>query len=168
VIVERITVGEATEDELEQHLERYRWVAGYTAPGETVLDVACGTAYARELFVPWASWIGVDKVEPVAEGQIQADLRVWQGWRDLSYDVVASFETIEHLEDSSNLVAMCKRARRWIAVSTPYIPSVHFNPYHVHDYSPADVVALFSDDVWRLQFYREQAESYGIFSFVRR
>jgi 2-polyprenyl-3-methyl-5-hydroxy-6-metoxy-1,4-benzoquinol methylase len=164
--LERIDPDTASSEELDVHLERYRFAAEHALIGERVLDAACGTGYGRALFEPWADWIGVD----IAGGHdiIQADLTLWQGWRDLWYDVFIGLETIEHLSSVENYVEMAKAASRAIVLSTPMIPTVGSNEFHLRDFSPAEVVALFSGDGWQLQSYQEQASIYGLFGFVRK
>lgn len=164
--LERIDPATAELVELEQHLERYRFAAEHTLIGETVLDAACGTGYGRALFESWAEWIGVDR--EVDTDVISADLTTWQGWHNLEpYDVFVGLETIEHLRDPWNYVEMAKAATRAIVISTPIIPTVGMNQYHVRDFTPAQIVGMFDDAAWQLESYREQLGIYGLFAWRR-
>lgn len=163
--LERIDPATCSPAELAQHLERYRFAAEHTAIGETVLDAACGTGYAREMFEPWARWIGVDAIG--GEGIITADLHTWDGWCDLDYDVFVGLETIEHLHDPALYLGMARKANRAIVLSTPIIPTVGENPFHLRDFTANDLVDVLADDRWQITDYHEQDGIYGLAAWRR-
>jgi hypothetical protein len=164
-VVERIDPETASPGELEEHFERYRFAAEHVLAGETVLDAACGTGYGRAFFEPWARWIGVDR--HAGARSIGADLETWTGWRDLAYDVFVGLETLEHLQDDWNYRQTAWHARRKVVISTPVVRTTMWNEYHVRDFTACGVVALFGNDEWELECYREQAWMYGLFAFRR-
>jgi hypothetical protein len=179
--VERLSELDYQHDPLQReiHEYRYRVAASFTAPGDIILDAACGIAYARHLFD--GPWVGVDRA-PSAEAQsrrltgdriIDADLNSWSP--DFGFDVFVGLETIEHLAVLNAYVAAAKRARHTIVISTPIIPTRHFNPWHLQDFTRESLEALFIDDVWRLVHFEGQIDplvsasvpTYGIWAFGR-
>lgn len=124
------------------HRFRYRLAAGF-AEG-TVLDAACGTGYGAEILGD-VEYIGVDN-DPSLEPTIAADLETWEP--DFDFDVFVGFETIEHLSDYGPYVQAAKRARRWIVLSTPVVPTTHLNPFHRHNFAPGELASLICDEHW--------------------
>ena len=112
------------------------------------------------------AWIGADK-EP-GPGLI-VDLRSWVPHFD--YEVFVGLETIEHIDPLEAYLAAAKKAIPTIVISTPIIPTKHFNPYHVHDFTKESLEALFSD--WKVVHYEPQVDpvigfdTYGIWAFER-
>lgn len=162
--MERLT---ESDDEVQWGIHRYRYevAAKFTRASDTVVDAACGIGYGRDLLR--GTWIGIDKEPGV--GIRSADLRTWQP--DFDYDVFVGLETIEHLDPLDAYVAAAKRAKIAIVISTPIIPTVHMNPFHVRDFTRESLEALFAD--WRLAHYETQVdpvlgmETYGIWAFTR-
>lgn len=97
----------------DEHLARYAF-AGSFVQGKDVLDVACGTGYGSSALAETAkSVIGVDlSEEAVAHAKAnfsKANLEFRNGdcskldFRPGQFDVIVSFETIEHLEEKGRL-----------------------------------------------------------------
>jgi hypothetical protein len=163
--MERLEVGDS-DYEWEVHRYRYSVAARFVRAGDVVLDAACGIGYGRHTLPEGITWIGVDRRPP--EGAREVDLRTWVA--DLDYDVFIGLETIEHIDGSLDpYVGNAKRAKRAIVISTPIIPTIHFNEFHKRDFTPASLEALFVDDVWRVAHYETQVNNvYGIWAFTRR
>lgn len=151
----------------ERHFYRYRWASSVIDAGEIVLDAACGTGYSRALLPQGITWIGVDRLPSSTPEKISADLQSWDGWRRMHYDTAICLETIEHLDQLDNLVAMLKAARQRIILSTPIIKTTHFNPFHVRDFTVADLEKLFVDAAWRVGRFEIQSLIYGLWEFQR-
>jgi ubiquinone/menaquinone biosynthesis C-methylase UbiE len=92
---------------LAEHVARYR-LAGRLAPGRRVLDAACGEGYGTAMLAAAgaASVVGVDVDEQTvahARRRYELDVRVGDVGRlpfaDAAFDLVVSFETIEHVPD---------------------------------------------------------------------
>jgi hypothetical protein len=149
----------------EIHEYRYKVAARFTRDSDVVLDAACGIGYGRRHLK--GSWTGADKEPPA--GALAVDLETWEP--DFGFDVFVGLETIEHLRDFTAYVAAAKQAKRTIVISTPLIPTTHFNPFHLHDFTKESLEALFSD--WRVVHYEAQVdpvlgyETYGIWAFER-
>jgi hypothetical protein len=167
--MERLSKSDLDHDAVQReiHTYRYAFAAQFTTDADRVVDAACGIGYGREYLA--GQWVGVDKY--AAGGTLTVDLCTWSP--TFSYDVFVGLETIEHLDDYRAYVIAAKRARRSIVISTPIIPTVHFNPYHRHDFTRESLAALFVDDEWQVEHYEAQVdpvldcETYGIWAFSR-
>ena len=159
--MERLELGH-DERQWAQHTYRYQVAAGFTTDSDTVLDAACGIGYGKNILK--GTWFGADK-NPGLSG-FKVDLNSWVP--DFHFDVFIGLETIEHLDDFTTYVEVAKMARR-IVISTPIIPTKHFNPYHLHDFTKESLEELFSDR--ELLHYEPQIdyqiglETYGIWAF---
>jgi hypothetical protein len=149
------------------HRYRYEVAARFTRDTDVVLDAACGIGYGREILS--GEWVGADKEPPDHPDALTVDLCTWEP--EFDYEVFVGLETIEHLSAVDAYVAAAKRARRTIVISTPIIPTTHFNPYHVRDFTKASIEELFSD--WAVAHYEAQVDpqlgydTYGIWAFER-
>ena len=104
---ERMVIGQ-TDEELEtEHLNRYYFAKQFVS-GKTVLDAACGTGYGSAILSPEAkSVIGIDISKEAVDyaNDLYKDDKVSfiEGsvaelpFDDDAFDVVVSFETIEHV-----------------------------------------------------------------------
>lgn len=146
------------------HLERYRFAVPYAA-GRRVLDIACGAGYgAHMLATAGARQVrGVDlNPELVAHACARytapnlafaaGDICDWS--EDRPFELIASFETIEHVPDHRAALA---NLRRLLApggvllisspnrpVTTPWARSQSdrpANPHHVREFTPAELHA---------------------------
>lgn len=147
----------------ELHLRRYELASDILARlnAVAVADMACGTGYGANLFAPLSGhlarrYVGVDLDARTIE---YARARHAGPGRDFvccsatstpiqsaSVDVVASFETIEHIEDTESLVgeyARVLRPRGVLVVSTPN--KLGPTPYHVHDFGAPDFLAALDE-----------------------
>lgn len=102
-----------------EHLHRYSVACGL-AKGKRVLDLACGEGYGSNLLATFASKvIGVDRdAGSIAHAQgkyRRRNLKFLEGTcsaipcADQSIDLVASFETIEHIAEHKAFLAEIKR-----------------------------------------------------------
>lgn len=140
------------------HVIRYDWACNYIKPGDRVLDAACGLGYGAHVIrslTDAAQVIGVDGSEHSAEyanklygtdkngadylcGMLPEFL---SRFPDAHFDVVVSFETLEHVEAPQELLAEFNRVLKpggRIIVSVPNDWSDETgedpNPYHLHVY----------------------------------
>jgi 2-polyprenyl-3-methyl-5-hydroxy-6-metoxy-1,4-benzoquinol methylase len=168
-VTERITPGMAN---TEGHRLRYHLAAGFLERGDVVLDAACGIGYGAEILTArgGVTYVGIDKSTEYCEGPgtfVAADLNTVADFH-VEFDVFVGFETIEHLTDYTNYVALAKKATRCILVSAPIVPTKHINPFHLHDFNRGDLVALFADDDWRhFATFDQPSEVSEVVVFVR-
>jgi GT2 family glycosyltransferase/glycosyltransferase involved in cell wall biosynthesis len=134
-----------------EHYHRYAMVLDIVA-GKAVLDVACGEGYGSYLMADVArSVIGVDisdeTVQHASSAYKKPNLTFNQGsatdlnFPDASFDVVVSFETIEHLAEQAEMLAEIRRVLRpdgLLVISSPNRPvyseeSGEHNEFHVKE-----------------------------------
>jgi len=160
---------------LDLHMRRYQTAMRYV-PGKRVLDIACGTGYGSKMMkeAGATSVTGVDlsslavdfarqhyQVEGVEfrEGNAEEFEAMEQ------YDVVTSFETLEHLPRPELFLANC---RKWLKpggqllLSAPIGETRHIDVYHLHTFSRQDIFNMLSEagftiqscrsDDWRVTF----------------
>ena len=154
------------------HLKRYDFVRAY-CDGADVLDAGCGvgygTAYLAEVA---ASVVGVD-VSPEA---IAYAARRYAGPRvsfrqmdvtaleltDASFDVVCSFETLEHARDAGAAVREAARVLRSYGVyvvSTPHVERTcasPANPFRATRYAPDDFAALLHGSFEQVEIFGQR------------
>lgn len=104
-----------------EHMHRYAYAAQFTA-GKRVLDAACGEGYGSALLAQSAaSVLGVDiAVDTIDHARaryadapglrfLQADVTALDALPDASFDVIVSFETLEHVHAQARMVAGFRR-----------------------------------------------------------
>jgi SAM-dependent methyltransferase len=156
-----------------EHRARYHFGA-QVVDGESVLDASCGVGYGIEILsrAGAVAVTGVDiSPEAVAEAKsrfgkfaealVQADLRDLP-LDDDSFDVVVSFETIEHVKEPEKALAELRRVLKpdgVLVISSPNPDAyVGGNEHHVHEYRPEELrtavgaifknVVGFRQDAW--------------------
>ena len=140
-----------------EHAARYVYAMPHV-DGKAVLDIACGTGYGIGLMRSTARFaIGVD-VDPEAvreakkESHGSAAVLLGNGiglpFDDETFDVITSFETLEHLHERREFLAELQRVLRVggkLILSTPnadYTQPVNgkpSNPFHIHEYLPDEL-----------------------------
>ena len=168
-----------------QHVARYRWAASY-AGGKRVLDLASGAGYGSSILRAGnaRSVVSADlSPEAFREAALPASgagalLGVLADaarlpFRDASFDLYASFETIEHVEDDP---AVVREARRVLApggiflCSTPEREVISpgrtltdrpDNPFHVREYARAEFESLLRTAFDGFQWYGQTPASDG-------
>lgn len=142
-----------------EHAARYV-LAREFVNGKSVLDIACGTGFGLGLMKDAASGIvGVDvdltaartaAVECGSNSSVLLANGLALPFVDGSFDVITSFETLEHLNERAAFLAELKRVLRpdgMLVLSTPnanYTKPVNgrpSNPFHVHEYTPEELRA---------------------------
>lgn len=151
---ERLIPGQVDVDLLNEHMARYTFAARL-ARGKRVLDAGCGAGYgSAELAAVALSVVGVDvaaeAIEFAREHYRLPNLGFEAGsctalpHPDGSFDLVAAFEVIEHLENWREFLLEARRVLSpggQLIVSTPnkryYTESrgdKGANPFHVHEF----------------------------------
>jgi len=144
----------------ELHLRRYELAADLCNSNEckTVADLACGTGYGADLLArsSHSQYSGVDIDEQTIEfaqrrhGTDKAKFYCASACEtaidSTSIDLIASFETIEHIEETDQLLKEFVRVLKpngLLVVSTPN--KMGPTPYHVHDFSFESFLLAISD-----------------------
>jgi len=169
---ERIVPDDAPPGVVALHLKRYDFAKRY-CDGAEVLDAGCGVGYgSAHLAQAAAKVVGVD-VSPEAIAYACAhyvgprtsfevmDVTALE-FPDASFDVVCSFETLEHLREPPFAVreaARVLRAGGVYVVSTPRAErtcSSPDNPFHEVEYSPADFRTLLRERFESVELYGQR------------
>jgi SAM-dependent methyltransferase len=140
------------------HQARYRFALPYVG-SRRVLDVACGSGYGLPILESRAgAVVGVD-IDGATLREARASLLprttslvAASGCRlpfaDGSFDVVTSFETLEHLESRRSFLEELRRVLRpggLLILSTPNanvtepVDGRPKNPHHFHEYRPSEL-----------------------------
>ena len=156
MIEERVTPGTSSPEMMQEHLDRYYFALDYVK-GKTVLDIACGTGYGSHILSTKAlNVIGAD-ISPEAVNYALSNYQAENlyfsqcdaldlPFLDNSFDVVISFETIEHIKNYPKFISECRRILKPHGIficSTPNSllssPSgIIENPYHVIEFTSVE------------------------------
>jgi len=154
-----------------EHFHRYAWVAPLVA-GKSVLDVASGAGYGSSLLARTAaSVVGVDvsaeAVEHARAAYSQANLSFIEGsaaklpLADESFDVVVSFETIEHLLEQEQMLGEIRRVLRpdgVLVISSPNkevyseLSGLH-NEFHVKELQWSELDTLLRKQFAHIEYF---------------
>lgn len=164
---ERVVLGTASPRNEQDHIDRYLFAAENVA-GKRVLDVACGSGFGSDILLK-AGAEQVDGVDVSSEavkyatetyGQEKINFHCQSAddlpFSDDTFDVIVSFETIEHLEDEVRKKYLTEIVRVLapdgiVLISTPnkqittpwkLKPN---NPYHVLEYTEPLLVSELSE-----------------------
>ena len=160
-ISERIVPNEIPYSLWQEHINRYAFAAEFVR-AKNVLDVACGTGYG-------SAYLAESGAKEVVGGDISKEAITYAlkntrsdnlsfvllnaaklPFPNCTFDVITSFETIEHLERCRIFLAECKRTIKnggFLVCSTPNKKrsSPHtkpLNPFHVREFYPMEYYRL--------------------------
>ena len=164
----------------EQHLLRYEWACGMAA-SRAVLDIACGSGYGSAMLLAAGatSVIGAD-VDPLAVRLARtryevSGLRFEQAdatrlaYDDATFDMVVSFETIEHIRDDASYLYevrrvlrddglfLCSTLNRTVMNPKRTINDGSFNQHHVREYDEGEFLELLSGYFSQVQILGQSA-----------
>lgn len=142
-----------------EHAARYTFALQFVL-GCTVLDLACGTGYGAAMMSRTArSVTGVDvDIDAVREAKSECDgkaaVLLGDGlclpFADGRFDVITSFETLEHLQERPAFLAELRRVLSPDGVLVLSTPNANFtlpvggkpaNPFHIFEYTPDELRA---------------------------
>jgi SAM-dependent methyltransferase len=179
---ERVIPGQVDADLWAEHMARYAF-ASRMVEGKRVLDVGCGTGYGTAELAKHASEaVGVD-VSPDAIDYASEHFRsarfVLSGAADLpfpsaSFDVVTSFELIEHLSEWRGLLSQARRVLHpggVFVVSTPnklYYAEARGlagpNPFHEHEFEYSEFGAALREFFPNVKILlQDRLEAFGFY-----
>ena len=170
--VERIIPEDEIDGILSIHLKRYQFASSYIQ-GKNVLDAATGVGYGAAYLSQVAKQvIGID-IDPVAIDygqrkyknhnlQLQVADVTSTNFTDSEFDVICSFETIEHLPQIpaylQEMVRLLTTDGIYI-VSTPQVPQTNQNPenpYHTVEFSRRDFETLLRQYFGEIEIYAQR------------
>jgi SAM-dependent methyltransferase len=134
--------------DIARHRAAYEIARGHLAGGRAI-DVGCGSGYGTAMLAESAERVfGIDRVLPdesqrTSGGRfVVGDLRALP-LRPRHFDLVVSFQVIEHLDDPTfyvdALAELCS-PEGCVLITTPNrLESDGVNPYHVHEYTAGEL-----------------------------
>ena len=139
---ERVTLGERNDHVEREHVARYEFAKHYCT-GKKVADIACGTGYGMQILGSAAASVtGYDRAALCQNTVIDLDQERWTE----TYDVIVSFETIEHLGRPAFFLENAASTAQQLIVSTPIGEFRGYNPHH--------------KQVWSFEQFRNLLEKY--------
>jgi len=158
------------------HLLNYKFASEFVK-GKSVLDAACGSGYGTKM-LELAGAARVTGIDISEEAVINA-MQIYKGERsefitadihklpfvDKSYDIIISFETIEHIDDGAIWLQESARVLKddgILIISSPNRevtePGLYFdeqptNPYHKHEYNIGEFVGELLAEYDLLELY---------------
>jgi len=152
---------------LDIHLRRYRIASTYVG-GKRVLDVASGAGYGSRMLLDAgaASVTGVDLSDQAvayAHDQYGADGLVFQQGDaeafhfDEPFDVIVSFETLEHLPNPERFLANAHAHLKpggVLLLSAPIGETRHIDVYHLQVFERPDIYGLIAKAGFAIEGYR--------------
>lgn len=167
LIPNRLAKDSASRKILELHIGRYEIATNYVL-GKRVLDIACGSGYGSQMLrvAGASSVVGVDissQIVEYAQKQYQipgidficSDAEQFECSEP--FDVIVSFETIEHLKDPTSFL---KQLHNYLAtngvliISVPLGETRHFDPYHLHAFTQDQIFTLLETTGFCVDYYR--------------
>lgn len=142
-----IEVGDASK-EAGRGLGQRGWYefASNFCKNNTVLDVGCGLGDGLDILAKSAQKAtGIDLDERLKKENVE--IISIKDIDDNAVDVVVCIDVIEHvIEDYDFVKDLVRVARNRVCVSTPNWTASHCTwKYHIREYTPAQLIALFSD-----------------------
>lgn len=158
-----------------EHLHRYA-IAVDLINGKKVLDIACGEGYGSNLMAENAEQVtGIDLdravIEKAKKKYTRSNLLFCQGstshipGADNCFDIVISFETLEHVEEQEQFFAEIKRVLKpggLLLISTPdkhqYSELANYNnPFHKKELYEKEFKALVDKYFQHVSYYRQSS-----------
>lgn len=153
---------------LQLHQHRYQLVCHFVE-GKRILDIACGVGYGSDLLIRSGaqSVVGVDlSTAAIAYAQahyshpdltfIEADAEQFES-ADL-YDVIVSFETLEHLHDPLEFLIRLRNLLTpggHLFLSVPLGETRFIDPYHLQAFRRSEIFSLLQQAGWIIECYRQ-------------
>lgn len=136
------------EDVEPSHLARYKFALNFILEDDVVLDAPCGSGYGTKLLTEKSTKVyGVDIFPPAIDHANElfsndkncffvCDIQDMELFKDNYFDVVISFEGIEHIKSPDLFLKEIRRVLTpdgRLIISTPRKP--HGSPYHIIEFS---------------------------------
>lgn len=182
---ERIIPAQTSSGPLASHLVRYAFAAPH-CKDKLVLDAACGVGYGTARLARDARRVvGVDRApEAIAYARTEyavptarfalADAHVLPFGNNV-FDVVVSFETLEHLPRPDDFLAETARVLRpggMLILSTPRVARTRRNPpenpYHVVEYSVRDLERVLARSFGNIETYGQTRKQSRLHRWLQR
>lgn len=159
---ERVTLGELNDRVEREHVARYEFAKQFCT-GKTVADIACGTGYGTAILRQVAASVdGYDKELLCGNRTIDLEKESW----GTPYDVIVSFETIEHLANPEFFLGNARRTTQLLVVSSPIGEFRGYNPHHKQVWDLPQFQALLEKH-FRCSYFFQEAENIQATPFAK-
>ncbi len=158
-----------------EHIHRYEEVLKHLKNTDKVLDIACGTGFGSNILAKKANIvIGAD----LDEKAIDENKTIWKNdklkfevidgtqipYEDEYFDVIVSFETIEHTTSFEKMLDEFKRVVKpggILFISTPNIylnspTGIVTNPFHTQEFTPEEFKELIASRFENYEIYGQE------------
>lgn len=123
---ERVALGELNDRVEREHVARYEFAKQFCID-KAIADIACGTGFGMTILRQVAASVeGYDKQLLCGNRTIDLEKESW----DKTYDVIVSFETIEHLANPEFFLENARRTAKLLVISSPIGEFRGYNPHH--------------------------------------
>lgn len=180
-------IPELTDQEIEiEHVQRYQSILGLVKD-KVVLDVACGEGYGANLISTSASYVHAvdideETIQSAAQkynnGNIEFHISSVEKlpFKDSFFDVVISYETLEHVDETSQLqflkeIKRILKPNGILVISTPNkknysdLPG-YVNPYHIKELYREEFDKLLRDHFKFVDIYSQRFEVASLLHLV--
>jgi ubiquinone/menaquinone biosynthesis C-methylase UbiE len=181
--IERIIPEETKGALLVSHIKRYSFAKQF-CEDKIVLDAACGVGYGSHYIAEVAQKvIGVDiskQAIAYAKSHYQKENVVFRvmdihnlEFPDSYFDLVCSFETIEHIDEIKKFLSEVKRVLKRngkFIVSTPRARKTNYdpkNPYHKTEFSYSDFQSILEEYFNKVQLYGQRRVQSSIHYYLQ-
>jgi len=145
----------------------YQWATRHIV-GSSVLDAGCGLGYGLDILAQSGADVQGQDLDPRLATSSRVTIAPLSAFRSKSFDVVVSIDVLEHIDDDGGFVAELARiGRRRLIVSTPNWTASRCQwPYHVREYTPAELRAL-CESLGRVQLWKGTPDGTTAFPITR-
>lgn len=172
MVTERLDIRNSREVEVTER--RYRFALDRLDRAEKVMDAACGTGFGTHILAQKCEVLGIDRSREAldiarwemgyAGLYLQMDLALIPTDFFRYFDAVVSLETLEHLKyPKAFLWKIAQAGCGHLILTTPIVPTRHFNPYHLHDFTQEQVLGWLAEQGYQVL---EQQTLEGIYLAV--
>ena len=159
---ERVTLGELNDRVEREHVARYEFAKQFCI-GKAVADIACGTGYGMAILRQVAASVeGYDKQLLCGNRAIDLEKESWEK----TYDVIVSFETIEHLANPEFFLENVHRTAKLFVVSSPIGEFRGYNPHHKQVWNLPQFKTLL-EKYFRCSYFFQEAENIQATPFAK-
>lgn len=149
---ERVVLEDMNENDptVLEHLARYKFALPF-CKNKKCLDAACGTGYGTKMILAEGVDVSLEAVEyAVTKYCVRADFYDLElGLPDDRWDVVTSFETIEHLDNPNAFLSDCANYSSQFIFSIPLNnPSAFHKKVYTLDEAKKLIQKYFKNVVW--------------------
>jgi len=169
----------------QEHKQRYEFIKPLLHGN--VLDIACGTGYGAQIIDDTINrYYGVDfsqdaiddanKYNKLEKNEFSQGSIVSIDFKDQKFDIVISFETLEHIEDYNKALSEILRVLKSTGTFVGSVPSKEFddkcedvygkNPYHITRFNFEKIQNLLSKNFKYVEFFSNELVLCNIFQYI--